>query len=89
MSDVNGETAVMRASLMGHGDDVKYPNQAGADIKVRDILGETAVMLVTFKGHGDIVECLHNVQPDVQPWLRGCRVDGDMIVWLGAPRSAN
>ena len=75
---------------MGYGDDVKYPNQAGADIKVRDILGETAVMLVTFKGHGDIVECLHTPQcPDVQPWLRGCIVDGDMIVWLGAPRSAN
>ena len=50
----------MWAAGMGHGDDVKYLHQAGADIKLGDIHGETAVMLAAFKGHGDVVKCLRN-----------------------------
>ena len=65
ISDVNvrendGETAGMWAAGMGHGDDVKYLHQAGADIKLGDIHGKTAVMLAAFKGHGDVVKCLRN-----------------------------
>ena len=36
----DGETAGMWAAKMGHGDDVKYHHQAGADIKVREAEAE-------------------------------------------------
>ena len=47
----DGETAGMWAAEMGHGDDVKYLHQAGADVKVRDIHGETAVRDNSGTGH--------------------------------------
>ena len=54
----HGSTALMMASMKGHGGIVEALLQAGADIDKADINGNTPLICASQDGHDGIVEAL-------------------------------
>jgi ankyrin repeat protein len=57
-NEINGETALMRASYVGFLDTVKVLLAHGADVNIQDFSGETALTMAGYGDHAGIVELL-------------------------------
>jgi ankyrin repeat protein len=57
-TDENGDTPLIEASRLGHGDIARALLADGADYKMRDRNGKTPLMLAVLGGHDDVVHVL-------------------------------